>query len=489
MNGPLRKIALAVLVLFGLLMVNVNYIQVVKAEEYRDDPRNARVLIRQFDRERGPIVVGTGSGQQALASSRETDDRLRYLRTYPGGELYAHATGYSSLVYGTTGLERTEDRLLSGESDEFFVRRLSDYVTGREPEGGRVAVTLLPRAQQAAFDLLGNRRGAVVALDPRTGAILAMVSKPSYDPARLSSHDPAGIRAAYERLSQDRTRPLRNRAIDETYPPGSTFKVITAAAALSQGTVADPETRVASPDTLLLPQTSRPLPNFGGGRCGDGKTTTLADAMRISCNTAFAQLALDVGQDALREQAEAFGFGDDKLVVPLNTATSVFPDDLNPPGLGQSGIGQFEVRATPLQMAMVAAGVANRGEVMEPYLVREVQAADLSVLRTAEPKVYKRAVSEKVAGQLAAMMELVVADGSGVRAQIPGVRVAGKTGTAQTGGGRAPHAWFIGFAPVDDPRVAVAVIVEEGGGGGDEATGGRVAAPLGGEVMQAVLGR
>ncbi len=489
MNAPLRRVAVAVLVLFGLLMVNVNYVQVVKGSDYRDDPRNARVLLRQFDRERGPIVIGTGSGSKALATSRETDDRLKYLRTYPGGEVYAHATGFSSLVYGNSGLERTENQVLSGEADELFVRRLSDYVTGREPEGGRVAVTLQQGAQQAAYDALGNRKGAAVAVDPKTGAILAMVSRPSYDPADLSTHDPAGIRAAYERLNDDPNRPMRNRALDETYPPGSTFKVITAAAALMNGKVADPETRIPSPTTLLLPQTTRPLPNFGGETCGDGKTSTLADALRISCNTAFAQLGLDIGRDELQKQAEAFGFGDDGLTVPLSTATSVFPDDLNPPGLGQSAIGQFEVRATPLQMAMVAAGIANRGEVMKPYLVREVQAADLSVLRTADEEVYNRAVSEKVAGQLTSMMELVVNEGTGSRAQIPGVRVAGKTGTAQTGGGRAAHAWFIGFAPAEDPKVAVAVIVENGGNTGSEATGGQVAAPIAQAVMRAVLGK
>ena len=267
MNAPLRRVAVACLVLFGLLLVNVNYVQVVKADEYRDDTRNARVLLRAYEQERGPIAVGTGSGRRAVARSVETDDRLKYLRTYPGGPAYAHATGFFSLVYGSTGIERTEDRLLSGEDPSLFTRRLSDYVTGREPKGGSIVLTLQQAAQQAAYDALDGQRGAAVALDPKTGAILALVSRPSFDPATLSSHDPAKIRAAYQRLADDADQPLLDRALDQTYPPGSTFKVVTSAAALSEGVVDSPETVIAAPDELLLPQTTRPLPNFGGEPC------------------------------------------------------------------------------------------------------------------------------------------------------------------------------------------------------------------------------
>ena len=262
---------------------------------------------------------------------------------------------------------------------------------------------------------------------------------------------------------------------------------LTAAAALASGDVTT-ESRIPSPRVLDLPETTAQLRNFGGGSCS-GETSTLADALRISCNTAFGQLGLDLGDDALREQAEAFGFGDDSLSVPTSVATSVFPEDPDEPQTAQSAIGQFNVRATPLQMAMVAAGVANDGEVMEPYLVREVQAPDLSRLDQADPKVLNRAVDEDVAEQLTEMMELVVSDGSGVRAQIDGVRVAGKTGTAQHAEGRPPHAWFIGFAPADDPQVAVAVVVEDGGSLGSEATGGALSAPVARRVMSAVLRR
>ena len=489
MNRPLRRVAVACLVLFGLLMLNANWVQVVKADGYRDDPRNSRVLLRTYERERGAIAVvqADGSGRTAVAESSRTDGPLTWLREYPGGPSYAHVTGYYSLVYGRTGLERTEDRVLSGEDDRFFVRRLSDSVTGREPQGGNIITTLDPQAQEVAHEALGDSRGAVVALDPRTGAVLAMVSRPSYDPARLSSFEPAEIRSYYAQLTEATSDPLLNRTISKTYPPGSTFKVVTAAAALSSGDVT-PTTQIPSPRELDLPQTSARLRNFGGGSCS-GETSTLADALRISCNTAFGALGLQLGADRLRSQAEDFGFGDDSLRVPTKVATSVFPEDPDEPQTAQSAIGQFDVRVTPLQMAMVAAGIANGGEVMEPHLVREVQAPDLSRLDQADRTVYKRAVDEDVAQELTRMMELVVSDGSGVRAQIPGVRVAGKTGTAQHAQGRPPHAWFIGFAPADDPQVAVAVVIEDGGSVGSEATGGALSAPIARRVMSAVLRR
>jgi len=488
-NRPLRRVALGVLALFGLLLLNVNYVQVVKADAYRNDSGNSRVLLRTYERERGPITVAApeGTGRQVVAESVRTDGPLTYLRTYPGGPPYAHITGYYSLVYGRTAVERAYDEELSGEDDQLFVSRLSDYVTGREPSGADVLLTVDAAAQAAAVAGLGSNRGAVVALDPRSGAVLAMASSPSYDPARLSSFEPADIRAYYEELIAAESDPLVNRAISRTFPPGSTFKVVTAAAALARDGI-NPETTIPSPRELDLPQTSQNLRNFGGGSCG-AEQITLAESLRISCNTSFAALGLDLGEQALREQAEAFGFGEDDLSVPTSVAPSVFPTDIAPPSLAQSAIGQFEVRVTPLQMAMVAAGIANGGDVMAPYLVREVQAPDLSRLDVASPETYKEAVSADVAAELTRMMELVVADGSATRGQIPGVRVAGKTGTAQHAEGRAPHAWFIGFAPAEDPRVAVAVLVEEGGSIGSEATGGAVSAPIARDVMRAVLRR
>lgn len=489
MNAPLRRVAVACLLLFGLLLVNVNYVQVVKADAYRNDNRNARGLLRSYATERGPIVLSTGGGANAVALDKPTpSEQLKFLRTYPGGAAFAHVTGFASFIYGRTGIEQAENDVLSGESDNLFVRRLSDYVTGRRPEGGRVVLTLQQAAQRAAYAGLQGKRGAVVALDPRTGAILAMVSTPSFDPARLSSHDAKSMRAYYNKLQADQTDPMLNRAISQTYPPGSTFKVITSAAALASGKFS-PTTQIPSPTELDLPQTNRNLKNFGGETCGNGRTTSFADALRISCNTAFGQLGLNLGGDALRKQAEMFGLNDNSVRVPLKVAGSVFPDKLSPPQVAQSAIGQYDVRVTPLQMAMVAAGVANAGTIMAPYLVREVQAPDLSTLSQTRPEVYKRAVSAKVAEQLTTMMQQVVTNGTGRSAQIPGVAVAGKTGTAQHAAGAPPHAWFIAFAPAADPQVAIAVLVENGGSAGSEATGGRVAAPIARDVMRAVLGR
>jgi penicillin-binding protein A len=482
-NSPLRRVAVACLTLFALLLGWTNYVQVVKGDDYRNAEGNRRTQIRNYEQERGPIAVADGK-RQLVALSKDTGGQLRYLRVYPGGEVYAPVTGYYS-QFQRTGIERSEDAILSGEDDRLFVRRLSDQITGRVPQGGSVVLTIQQAAQQAAYAGLRGKRGAVVALDPRTGAVLAMVSTPSFDPNRLASHDTPAVLKYQAQLEADDAEPLLNRATSQTYPPGSTFKVITAAAALAQGTT--PETRIPSPTELTLPQTSRKLRNFGGEKCGDGKTSTLADALRISCNTAFGALGIKVGQDALRSQAQAFGFGDDSLELPGRVAVSQFSDHPTPPQVAQSAIGQFDVRVTPLQMALVAAGIGNGGQVMRPYLVSQVQAPDLSTIDQASPELYKQAVSREVADQLTAMMELVVTKGTGTSAQLPGVRVAGKTGTAQHAAGQAPHAWFIGFAPAEDPQVAVAVVVEDGGSAGSEATGGRVAAPIAKAVMNAVL--
>ncbi|HUR13654.1 MAG TPA: penicillin-binding protein 2 [Mycobacteriales bacterium] len=485
MNRPLRRVALACLVLFALLLGQANWVQVVKARDYRDDPRNKRVLLRTYDRERGAIIVGTGSSRTAVARSTVTTDALKYLRGYPGGAEYAPVTGFASLVYGFSGVERLENDVLSGEDDRLLVRRLSDYITGRKVAGGSVVLTVDPRAQRAAYQGLQGKVGAVVALDPRTGAVLAMASTPSYDPSVLTSHTPARIRDAYKRLVDDPQDPLVNRGVERTYPPGSTFKLITTAAALAAGYT--PERRIPSPTVLDLPGTTSDLGNFGGERCGDGRTTTLADALRISCNTAYGGLGMTLGDTRLRDQAKAFGFDSSDLRVPQRVATSVFPDDLTRAQVAQAAIGQYDVRVTPLQMAMVAAGIANGGELMRPYLIKQVLAPDLSPLSLSAPSVLSRAVSSQVAQALTTMMELVVTRGTGTRARISGVRVAGKTGTAQHQTGQPPHAWFVGFAPADDPKIAVAVLVEDGGNLGSDATGGLLAAPIARAVMQAVL--
>ena len=484
MNQPLRRLATVVVVMFVVLIGGVSWVQFVQASALNNDPRNVRTLYREYGKPRGPIVVAG----QAIASSTPSDDAFGYQRSYANGPLYSSVTGFYSVVNGASGLESAENGVLTGSADSLFLTRLQDLITGKQPLGSSVELTINPAAQQAAWDALGDQRGAVVAIDPTTGAILAMVSKPGYDPNVLASHDTAAAGAAYKELLAADGNPLLNTAIKETYAPGSTFKLITAAAALESGRYAA-DTSIPSPTVLPLPQTSATITNFGGEKCGDGTSSTLADALRISCNTAFAQLGMDLGQDALAAQAKKFGFDNDGLTIPMPVTKSAFPPGLDAPQTAQSAIGQFSVRVTPLQMAMVAAAIANGGQLMEPYLVQTVRTADLDVVSKASPSVLSTAVSPTTATALRDMMIGVVENGTGTAAKIPGIQVAGKTGTAQTTDNSAPHAWFTAFAPADAPRVAVAVIVEHGGTLGNEATGGRVAAPIAKAVMQAVLGK
>ena len=482
MNAPLRRLSVAVMLMFGLLLLNVNYLQVVRADALHNNSHNPRLIAEEYSRERGPILVAG----KPVARSVATDDRLKYLRQYSEGKLYAQATGFYSLVYGATGIERERNSVLAGTDDSLFVRRIIDLLTGTQPKGGSVALTLNPAAQKAAYDGLRKlgAKGAVVAVNPTTGAILALVSTPSYDPNELAGHDPAVVRANYERLSTAKSRPMLDRAIRQTYPPGSTFKLVTSAAALESGKYT-PDTEVDNSSQITLPQSTAVLPNENGQACTSG-TATLTVALENSCNVAFAKIGLDLGDDALRAQSEKFGFNQ-AFQIPMRSVASRYPEDPDLPQTALSAIGQFDVRATPLQMALVGAAIANRGVLMAPYLVQEVRAPDLSVLDTTQPRSLGEAVSPQTAAELTQMMVQVVEQGTGTNGQIPGVRVAGKTGTAQQGGGRPPHAWFVSFAPADtDPQVAVAVVVEDGGGQ-LEISGNGLAAPIAKAVMEAVL--
>ncbi len=481
MNRPIRRVATAALVLFGLLFLNVNYLQVVKAQSLRENPRNNRLLLDEYGRPRGDIIAGRAT----LVESRKTNDRLEYLRVYANGDtgiakVFAPVTGAYSLVFGASAIERAYDDALAGTDDRLFVRRVADILTGRQPQGGSVVLTIDPALQVLAARELGNRKGAVVALDPTTGAVLALVTSPSYDPNVLSSHDPAKIRTANAKLVADKDRPLVDRATEEVYPPGSTFKVLVAAAALEAGM--KPSDPLPCASAISLPLTDKKLRNFAGESCPS--TVTLTQALQHSYNTSFATLGMRLGAAKLQDMAERFGFNA-RPDFPLRTVDSVFPEGLNVPQTAQSSIGQFDVRATPLQMAMIAAAVANDGVLMRPYVVSQVLAPDLSVLDKTTPKEQSQAMSAASANALTAMMVEVVRAGTGTRAQIPGVTVAGKTGTAQNAGPN-PHAWFVGFAPAEAPRIVVAVLVENGGGE-DNATGGRIAAPIARAVMEAAL--
>ena len=478
MNRPIRRVALVAMLLFGLLLANGTYMIIVRQSSLAAEPQNRRVRDAEFAQNRGAILAG---GKTEIAETRRSDDSFEFQRVYPEGALYAPVTGFYSYDHARTALETTYNSQLAGTDDSLFVRRLVDVVIGRAPEGASVQTTIVPEMQEAAAKALGDQKGAVVALDPKTGAVLAMVTSPSYDPNDIASHDIKAADEAYNRLSGDEDRPLANRAAREIYPPGSTFKLVTAAAALADGRRA--EDRIASPERLKLPGTNTFLGNSSS--CG-GKQVTLTQAMRVSCNTAFANLGIALGEDKLREQASLFGF-DRRHLSDLGGAASQFPDKLDDAQLGLSAIGQFNVAASPLQMAMVSAAIANDGVLMDPYVVSMVQAPDLKPIETHRPEVLSTPLNPEHAAALQQMMGVVVDSGTGRAAQISGVEVGGKTGTAQSDPRRKPFAWFTSFAPLDDPKVAVAVIVEDADIPRDDIAGGRVAAPIAKAVMEAGL--
>jgi peptidoglycan glycosyltransferase len=478
-SRSLNRLALGLLVLLVALLVQLTRLQVFQADELDARPGNQRTLLTEYARQRGPILVD----RAPIAESVETDDALRYLRRYPVGPMNASVTGFYSIVYGATGLEKAENAVLSGDDPRLLVDRMQQLFAGRETRGGSVTTTVNPAAQKAAWDGLRGKVGSVVAIDPSTGRILAQVQSPSFDPNKLSSHDSKAINEYYAELDADPLKPLLNRPIAKTNPPGSTFKVVTAAAALESGRFT-PDSVIPGPETYRLPGTDVELPNWTGTSCGPDGEVTLAEALAISCNTAFAWLGNQLGDDALRDQAQKFGF-DEAFETPLRAATSRFPEDPDPAQTAMSAIGQFDVRATTLQMAMVTAAVGNQGVTMRPWLVDETNAPDLAPLETYTPRDFGEAMTPQHAAELTGMMVGVVSNGTGSSARIPGVQVAGKTGTAQTADDRPSIAWFVAFAPAQRPEVAVAVAVEDAGT--NEVSGNALAGPIAREVMRAVL--
>ena len=485
MNTPIRRLALLVFAMFSALLLATTYIQFVQADELADRPNNRRTLVENYSRDRGAILIdGT-----PIASSEQTDDELKWIRSYPQGQLYSHVTGYYSFIYGAnSGLERSKNALLSGTDDSLFYRRIVDLVTGTAPKGAALELTIDPDVQQAAEDALGDRRGAVVALDPKTGAILGLVSHPAYDPNELASHRLGAVQESYESLNADPGQPLINRAIaGDLYPPGSVFKLVVAATALESGEYS-PDSMLEGPQRYTLPGTETQLPNFEGGTCGPTDEVSLADSIRVSCNTSMAWLAGRLGAGALNEQAGKFGFGQ-SVEVPMSVTPSVYPSDPDPAQLALTGIGQFEVRVTPMQVAMISAAIANEGVQMNPFLVESARDSDLDIIDETDPFEFATPISQDTASALSEMMVNVVSDGSGSAAAIPGVQVAGKTGTAEFGTEGAAHAWFTGFAPADDPQIAMAVVVESASGDWTGESGGRVAAPIGRAVLEAGINR
>ncbi|GAA1748083.1 peptidoglycan D,D-transpeptidase FtsI family protein [Nonomuraea sp. AD125B] len=484
MNSTLKRVSVACLAMFALLMINVNFLQAVRAEELSADARNIRNFYERYSIERGRITAGG----KVIAQSVETDSKqFRFIRQYPDAKLYAHVTGFFS-PESASAIEASENKLLDGSSADLLLRRSIDLFTGEPTKGANVEVTINPKAQKAAYDALrqSGKRGAVIAIEPKTGAILAMVSLPTYDPTELSGTDKGKVFSRYDELAKAKDQPLLNRTIGQTYPPGSTFKVVTMAAYLEDDSDRGPDTTVDAPQNLPLPGTNISLPNYGGAACGSG-SVTLTYALERSCNTPFGKMGMELGYDKMNEQTEKFGMGT-QIGVPMSVAQSDFGKEEDKAALAMASIGQRSNRMTPLQMAMIAAGIANNGTVMKPYLVNKITDSKGDTIDEADPDELTDAVSEETAGKLRQMMVSVVQNGTANLAQVPGVQVAGKTGTAETADGQPPHAWFISFAPADDPKIALAVIVESGAANvGAEATGGHTAAPIAKAVLEAVL--
>ncbi|ROZ61595.1 penicillin-binding protein 2 [Kocuria soli] len=456
MNRAIRHVWMAAVAIFAVLLLALTSIMFFQQRSLAADPWNTRTLYEQFGRDRGPILAG---GDE-IAYSVPADGDYAYQREYRNAEAYAPLTGYFSPIYGSTGLENAMGEQLSGNSDSQFYDRVMSTLSGDQPSGASVEMTVDPELQELAYNLLAGKKGSIVAIEPDTGRILAMASSPSYDPNALSSHDSAGVIEAAQRLNSDEAQPMTNRAISgDLYAPGSTFKIIDTVAALESGDY-DTDTEIPNPQNLELPGTSTTLPNYVGGNCTQRTEADLEFALNNSCNTPFAQIAMDLGQDKIRETAENFGYGQE-LDIPLSVTPSTFPSDLDDASLAMSAIGQYDVRSTPLQVAMTSAAIANDGVLMRPQLVQEVRSSDLSVIDSFQAEQMQRSTSTDVADTVTDLMVSSVDNGIANGAAVPGYSVAGKTGTAEIGSSGTNDSWFTGFAPADDPQVAIAVVYDD----------------------------
>ena len=493
MDRQIRRVGIGLVLAFLAVFLQLNYVQIYAAERIAENPANRLQLIREYAIKRGDILTLDG---KTIAQSRPQKGLYKYRRTYPGGELFGHITGWYSVRYGLDRLERTYQDQLLGEGGVLSMQDIEDRFLGSGEQGDDVRTTISSQLQEAARTALGPERGAIVAMDPQTGEVRALWSNPSFDPTPLASFDGKESQRYWNSLDpRSSESALINIATSRGYPPGSTFKVVTTAAALQSGRY-KPDTTFPDPQALepcegpretgdpCLPLTTENLTNFTKRPCASGQIT-LFEALRVSCDTTYALLGLDIPND-VRSMAEAMGFNE-PLPFDIRGEASQFPNisDEDAPLRAYAGIGQGDVNATPLQMAVVAATVANGGEVPRPRLVRAIIEPSGRIVREFQPEVLNQAMSADVARAVTEMMVAVVETGTGTAAQIPGVRVAGKTGTAQTVEGENPHTWFIAFAPADNPKIAVAVIVENGGSFGSEATGGAVAAPIAKAVIEA----
>jgi len=484
MVREMRRIAAVALAMFLTLFVSSSVIQVAAAESLYTDGRNTRTLFDSYRAERGSIIAG-GS---VIAESVPSDDDYKFQRVYRNPLVWAPVTGYFTLNQGLSGIEGAMNNYLSGTSGSQFLQQLRSLLTGERVRGANVNLSIDPVVQQAAYDALAESgyAGAIIVTEPSTGRVLGMVSTPSFDPQPLASHDTDQVINTYEALLGDSNDPLINRTISgDLNPPGSTFKLVVLAAALESGKWT-PDSELPNPIEFQLPGSDNVVRNSGGGACGSGETVTLRDALRISCNIPFAELGLQLGRKAILDQAKRFGFNS-TFDIPLSVEASYFPPVMDDPQTALSSFGQFDVRATPLQMALVSAAIANGGVVMYPNMVDSVVASDGQILTAPTPVEYGRAMSAETAAAIVTMMVQGVSNGAATNAKIEGVTVAGKTGTAENGEGEPYTLWFTGFAPAEAPRYAITVLIEDGGGLGQQGYGNLIAAPLARHVLEAVL--
>lgn len=486
MNRSIRRVGTAVVVLLLLLVAQLTYLQVIDAKNLKDDPRNSRTYLADFNRPRGEIISADG---KVLAKSVPSDDEYEFQRVYPYGELFAQTVGYQSVVVGSTGVEKEYSAVLSGrDRTRLRLRDLGDLLLGKD-QTGNVVLSLRTDVQLVAKAALGNQQGSVVVMDPKTGALIAMYSNPSFDPTPLAGHNPKLVQAYWNSLDPDNPETtLLPRAYRQRYPPGSTFKIATTASALDTG-IATPQTQFPTLRSFTPPQAGNSISNFGGENCGG----SLEESFVHSCNTTFAKLGLDLGEK-FPPQLSGFGIYEAPPIdlspdaaVSSGPAPGTFNE--NKPQFALAGIGQGEVAATPLQMALIGSSVANGGTVMRPHVAAQIRDDDGKELSTITPKPWKTAMPITTAATIRDFMVQVVERGTGTAGQIAGVSVAGKTGTAQSCEGCSPHAWFVAFAPAEAPRYAVAVFVDKGGNMGNEATGGHVAAPIAAAVFKFLLGK
>jgi len=483
MKKEIKRVTNIIVLMFVCLFAASSALQVFNADSLNNDSRNQRAVYDGYKTQRGSILVNN----QPIAESIPTSDAYHYLRKYSGEE-YSALSGFYSLYLGRTGLENFLDSSLRGDNSAQFFEQLNALFSGNPVTGASVELTIDPKIQKVAWDALGNKKGAVIAMDPTTGKILALVSKPGFDPNLLSTHNTADAASNYKNILTAKGSPLIDRAIGgNLYAPGSIFKLVVAAAAFESGKYT-PVSTFPNPRKYTLPGTKTVITNSGESNCGGAATVSIATALKLSCNIPFAQLGVALGQDAIAKQAKAFGFGN-SISIPLKSTPSVYPTNMDDAQTAMSSFGQFDVRVSPLQMLMVTSAIANSGVEMQPYLVDQIFTANLTLLDKGQPTELPRSITTSTAESLKRMMIAAVATGVSSNAQIPGVQVAGKTGTAQNGPKDPYTLWFTGFAPADAPKVAVTVVIEDGGGMGQNGRGNTLAAPIAKKVMQAVLNK